>query len=158
MLLPAVAGVLVAAVVGRAACEAREPDPDADTSANADADFDADFDLDPAMDPDAASRRAAADGRRWGPLATAGVALVAALGTGLAVALCAAASGGALGTALLARVGPSPLWSGLAAAGWSALGVPGAVLVRLLVSRCTAQASPEASGSRWWRRRRWPSG
>ncbi|MFC1417075.1 cell division protein PerM [Streptacidiphilus cavernicola] len=80
--------------------------------------------------------------RRWGPLATAGVALAAALGAGLLVGLCAAASGGSLGTAALAQVGPSPWRTGLAALGWTAaLGVPGAVLLRWWWLRCRRSAA-----------------
>ncbi|QMU79251.1 hypothetical protein GXW83_29650 [Streptacidiphilus sp. PB12-B1b] len=73
--------------------------------------------------------RAAAE---WGVLATVRAGVAAAMCTGVLTAVCAAASGGALGTAALARVGPAPWWTGLAALGWTLLiGVPGALLLRL---------------------------
>ncbi|MHA6760507.1 cell division protein PerM [Streptacidiphilus sp. PAMC 29251] len=99
-------------------------------------------------------RAAESGGRSWGPIATAEVALAAALGTGLLAALCAAASGGALGTAALAQVGPSPWRTGLAVLAWTAAtGVPGAVLLRWRIScrRRASAATAEAPGSRWWR-------
>ncbi|MFC1404392.1 MULTISPECIES: DUF6350 family protein [Streptacidiphilus] len=94
----------------------------------------------------------------WRAVATAGVALGAAVGTGVLAAVCAAASGGSLGTRALAAVGPSPWWTGLAALCWAAAGVPGALLVRLVLSRRSAPTTAEASASPWWRsccRRPW---
>ncbi|MFC1409041.1 DUF6350 family protein [Streptacidiphilus sp. N1-12] len=105
-------------------------------------------------------RAATSGGRDWGPIATAVVALAAALGTGLLAALCAGASGGALGTAALAQVGPSPWRTGLAALAWAAaVGVPGAVLLRWRIScrRRASEAIPEAPGARWWRIGRRPT-
>ena len=93
----------------------------------------------------------AAERLGWRAMATAGVALGAAIGTAALAALCAAASGGSLGTRALAAVGPSPWWTGLAALCWAATGVPGALLVRLLLSRRSAPATAEASASPWWR-------
>ena len=95
----------------------------------------------------------AADG--WGPVATMRVGALAALGTGALAALGAAVSGGALGTAALAQVGPSPWWTGLAAFGWTAaLGVPGALLIRwnARLSRPVSPATAAASVTRLWRR------
>ncbi|WP_042401031.1 cell division protein PerM [Streptacidiphilus carbonis] len=100
----------------------------------------------------------AAECHGWRLTATAGVALIAAVGTAVLAGLCAAVSGGSLGTHALAAVGPSPWWTGLAALGWAAVGVPGALLVRLLLSRRSAPATAEASASPWWRnccRRPW---
>ena len=93
----------------------------------------------------------AAERYGWRVTATAGVALGAAVGTGVLAAVCAAASGGSLGTRALAAVGPSPWWTGLAALCWAATGVPGALLVRLVLSRRSAPATAEASASPWWR-------
>jgi hypothetical protein len=93
----------------------------------------------------------AAERLGWRAVATAGVAFGAAVGTAVLAALCAAASGGSLGTRALAAVGPSPWWTGLAALCWAATGVPGALLVRLLLSRRSAPATAGASASPWWR-------
>ncbi|WP_055591495.1 cell division protein PerM, partial [Streptacidiphilus griseoplanus] len=73
----------------------------------------------------------AAAGARWHPVATALAAVCAALLTGVAAALGAAASGGALGVDRLASLGPSPWLTGAAAAAWTAaVGVPGVLLAR----------------------------
>jgi hypothetical protein len=93
--------------------------------------------------------------RDWGPPETVRVGTAAALCTAVLATLCAAVSGGALGTAALAQVGPSPWWTGLAALGWtSAVGIPGALLVRWnpRLSRSASPASSAAAGSRWWHR------
>ena len=129
--VPVVAGGAVAVLVGRAAYEHRHDDEPGE------------------LEPDR---------QGWGLLATAEVALAAAAGTGLVAALFAAASGGALGTGALAHVGPSPWRTGLAALGWAATGVPGALLVRWWISRRAGRATPEAEASRSWRswsRRPW---
>ncbi|WP_377270913.1 DUF6350 family protein [Peterkaempfera sp. SMS 1(5)a] len=83
----------------------------------------------------------AAAGARWHPVATAVAAVCAALLTGAVVALCAAASGGALGVDRLASLGP-PAWrTGAAAAAWTAaVGVPGVLLTRFAL-RGRARAS-----------------
>ncbi|WP_051837851.1 DUF6350 family protein [Streptomyces sp. NRRL WC-3742] len=93
LLLPALAGVVPALLLGRAAVR---PEP-------------------------------------WTPAATAVAALAAALPTGAGAAALAWLSGGALAAERMARLGPVPWWTGLAAAGWVALvAVPGALLVRHL--------------------------
>ncbi|MFK8848638.1 DUF6350 family protein [Streptomyces sp. Ac-502] len=62
---------------------------------------------------------------------TAAAAGLAALGCAVASALLAGLAGGALGTAALARFGPSWWQTGLAALSWTALiGIPGALVVR----------------------------
>ncbi len=67
----------------------------------------------------------------WGVLATSCISVLAALCTGVLALVFAAASGGALGSAALAQVGPSPWWTGAAAFGWTlAGGLPGALLAR----------------------------
>ena len=132
LLTPALAlaaGTVVAANVGRAAAA-----PGLLTPADAFDEPDGWDDADDTNDP-------SGPGSGWGPSATAGVALAAALGTGLLAALCAAASGGALGTDALARVGPSPWRTGVAALAWTAaVGVPGAVLLRWRL-RCRRSAA-----------------
>jgi hypothetical protein len=93
--------------------------------------------------------------RDWGVLATVRVGAAAALCTAALATLCAAVSGGALGTSALAQVGPSPWWTGLAALAWmSAVGIPGALLVRWnpRLSRSVSRASSAAAVSRWWHR------
>ncbi|MFE6504589.1 DUF6350 family protein [Kitasatospora sp. NPDC057738] len=66
----------------------------------------------------------------WTPAATAVAALAAALWVGAGAAVLGRLSGGALAGERLAWVGPLP-WTGPAAAGWIALvAVPGALLVR----------------------------
>ena len=110
--------------------------------------------------------RAAQD---WGVLATVRAAVAAAVCAGAPVTLCAAASGGPLGVAALAEVGPSPWSTGLAALAWTLLVcVPGALLVRWYrgrpagwppvpgsgwrISRRTSPASAAVAVKRWWRR------
>ncbi|MGW1175941.1 cell division protein PerM [Kitasatospora sp. NPDC002543] len=66
----------------------------------------------------------------WPPAATAVAALAAALSVGAGTAVLGWLSGGALAAERLAWVGPMP-WTGPVAAGWIALvAVPGALLVR----------------------------
>ncbi|MFI8457489.1 DUF6350 family protein [Kitasatospora sp. NPDC085464] len=70
----------------------------------------------------------------WPPAATVTAALAAALVVGAGAALLGWLSGGALAGGRMARLGPVPWSTGLAAAGWFALvAVPGALLVRHLV-------------------------
>ncbi|MFF0744376.1 DUF6350 family protein [Streptomyces sp. NPDC004111] len=67
----------------------------------------------------------------WGRRETAGTAALGAVVCGLAMALLAAASGGALGTERLAEFGPVWWQAGLGAAVWTAaVGVPGALVLR----------------------------
>ncbi|MFJ6214442.1 DUF6350 family protein [Streptomyces sp. NPDC092296] len=127
--LPPLAGVALAAVLGRAAAGGRPDDPDDPNDPNHPTDPAA-----PHHDP-----------QPWHPVATATAALAAALATGLALAACAAASGGALGTGRLAALGPVPWQVGAAAAGWTAaVGLPGALLVRHLLRRPPAARSRPA--------------
>lgn len=73
----------------------------------------------------------AADTPAWRPARTATVAVLAALGCGVAVALLSAWAGGPLGSGTLGDFGP--LWwaAGAAAFGWTVvLGVPGAIVLR----------------------------
>ncbi|MER7750395.1 DUF6350 family protein [Kitasatospora sp. NPDC097643] len=96
LLLPVLAGVVPAVVLGRAA----------------------------------AGRRPAGDGP-WPVAATVLAVLAAALLTGAGAAVSGWLSGGALGPGRMARLGPVPGWTGLAAAGWfAAVALPGALLVR----------------------------
>lgn len=67
----------------------------------------------------------------WGRRETAGTAALGALGCGLATALLASASGGALGVERLAEFGPVWWQAGLGAVVWTAgVGVPGALALR----------------------------
>ncbi|MFJ9693589.1 DUF6350 family protein [Kitasatospora sp. NPDC101183] len=78
----------------------------------------------------------------WPPAATAVAGLAAALLTGAGAAALGWLSGGALAAERMARLGPVPWWTGLAAAGWVALtAVPGVLLVRHL-----AQGAPDLAG------------
>ncbi|MFE3500801.1 DUF6350 family protein [Kitasatospora sp. NPDC059160] len=73
----------------------------------------------------------AGGGGPWPPAATATAALAAALLLGTGATVLGWLSGGALAAERMARLGPVPWWTGLAAAGWLALvAVPGALLVR----------------------------
>ncbi|MFD5467942.1 DUF6350 family protein [Kitasatospora sp. NPDC127059] len=79
--------------------------------------------------------RAAAGGRTsaepWPPAATVTAALAAAALLGAGATVLGWLAGGALAAERMARLGPVPWWTGLAAAGWLALvAVPGALLVR----------------------------
>ncbi|MFF1870777.1 DUF6350 family protein [Kitasatospora herbaricolor] len=83
----------------------------------------------------------------WHPVATAAVALAAALVAATAVAVCGWLAGGALGTGRMAQLGPVPWQTGTAAAGWFAgVGVPGALVVRAWLVRGEVPATdlPEA--------------
>ncbi|WP_150248218.1 DUF6350 family protein [Streptomyces albofaciens] len=93
----------------------------------------------PAKSYAAAARRDAAHpppappaGAEWtGWRETAAAAGLAALGCGVVSAVLAGLAGGALGSAALARFGPSWWQTGLAALGWALLiGVPGALVAR----------------------------
>ncbi|MEV7935420.1 DUF6350 family protein [Kitasatospora sp. NPDC088264] len=111
LLLPVLAGVVPAVLLGRAA---------AGPCAAAGAD-----DSDGVDDGDGGG-----DGP-WPLAATVVAVLAAALLTGVAVAAAGWLSGGALAGGRMARLGPAPWWTGPAAAGWFALvAVPGALLVR----------------------------
>ncbi|MFH9351615.1 DUF6350 family protein [Kitasatospora sp. NPDC017646] len=80
----------------------------------------------------AAGRRSPAGGAGpWPPAATVVAALAAALLLGAGATALGWLSGGALAAERMARLGPVPWWTGLAAAGWlAAVAVPGALLVR----------------------------
>ncbi|MER7667795.1 DUF6350 family protein [Kitasatospora sp. NPDC096128] len=92
----------------------------------------------------AAGRRGAAGGAEpWPPAATATAALAAALLVGAGAAVLGWLSGGAVAAERMARLGPVPWWTGLAAAGWLALvAVPGALLVRYRVLGPGAAGDP----------------
>ncbi|MFF1785234.1 DUF6350 family protein [Kitasatospora sp. NPDC058243] len=113
LLLPVLAGVVPAVLLGRAAAGPRA-----------------------AAEAEAGSGTGDGDGDGGGdgpwPLAVTVVAvLAAALLTGVAVAAASWLAGGALAGGRMARLGPAPWWTGPAAAGWFALvAVPGALLVR----------------------------
>ncbi|MGA5820460.1 DUF6350 family protein [Kitasatospora sp. NPDC094028] len=134
LLLPVLAGVVPAVLLGRAAAGGGTPVPaPADPRAGADPE---------AADPEAGAGRPGP----WSSAATAVAALAAALLTGAGAAALGWLSGGALAAERMARLGPVPWWTGLAAAGWVALvAVPGALLVR---HRALAAAAP----GRGWRR------
>ncbi|MQS12610.1 hypothetical protein F7Q99_10000 [Streptomyces kaniharaensis] len=105
MLLPVLAGVVPAVLLGRAAAKDTAKDAGEDAG----------------EDP-------------WHPAATALAVVAAALLAGAGAALLAWLSGGALAGGRMARLGPVPWWTGLAAAGWFvAVVVPGALLVRYRV-------------------------
>lgn len=107
-LLPALAGVAPALLLGRAAAEgATRPGARATDG------------------------RPSGAGAPWHPVATGVAVLAAALLTGAAAAVLGWLSGGALAGGRMAQLGPVPWWTGLAAAGWvAAVAVPGALLVR----------------------------
>ncbi|AUY51386.1 DUF6350 family protein [Streptomyces sp. CB01881] len=107
-LLPALAGVVPALLLGRAAADGAKR-----TDARAEAD------------------RPAGAATTWHPAATAVAVLAAALLTGVAGEVLGRLSGGALAGGRMAQLGPVPWRTGLAAAGWfAAVAVPGALLVR----------------------------
>ncbi|WP_369183863.1 DUF6350 family protein [Streptomyces sp. Y1] len=127
LLLPVLAGVVPAVLLGRAAAAG------GGTPAPAP--------VDPAADP--ATDPAADHPGPWPSAATAVAALAAALLTGAGAAALGWLSGGALAAERMARLGPVPWWTGLAAAGWVALvAVPGALLVRY-------RALTAAPGGHW---------
>ncbi|WP_051830241.1 MULTISPECIES: DUF6350 family protein [Streptomyces] len=102
--LPLLAGVVPAALLGRAAAGLRSP---------------------------AVGGGDGLGPEPWSPAATATAALAAALSLGAGAVLLGWLSGGALAGGRMAWLGPVPWWTGLAAAGWLALvAVPGALLVR----------------------------
>ncbi|WBP88469.1 cell division protein PerM [Kitasatospora cathayae] len=98
LLLPVLAGLVPAVLLGRAAAGRRSP---------------------------------AGDAEPWSSAATVTAALAAALLLGAGATVLGWLSGGALAAERMARLGPVPWWTGLAAAGWLAVvAVPGALLVR----------------------------
>ncbi|MFJ7275913.1 DUF6350 family protein [Kitasatospora sp. NPDC098663] len=123
LLLPVLAGVVPAVLLGRAAAG-----------------------------PRAAAGADGGDGGGDGPwplAATVVAVLAAALLTGVAVAAAGWLSGGALAGGRMARLGPTFWWTGPAAAGWFALvAVPGALLVRhrALCPATVPEADEEADG------------
>ncbi|MFJ2186854.1 DUF6350 family protein [Kitasatospora sp. NPDC087861] len=127
LLLPALAGVVPAVLLGRAAAGPRRP---AEAGVGVEAG---------GGDGDGGGDGAA--GGPWPPAATVVAVLAAALLTGAAVVLAGWLSGGALAGGRMARLGPAPWWTGSAAVGWLALvAVPGALLVR---RRALRLAAPE---------------
>ncbi|MFF1795994.1 DUF6350 family protein, partial [Kitasatospora sp. NPDC058263] len=111
-LLPALAGVVPAVLIGRAAAGARYPGG-------------ADRTIRQREEP-APARPGA-----WRPAGTAVAVLAVALLTGAAAAVLGWLSGGALAGGRMAELGPVPWRTGLAAAGWiAAVAVPGALLTR----------------------------
>ncbi|MER7790076.1 DUF6350 family protein [Streptomyces sp. NPDC097640] len=89
----------------------------------------------------------------WGWGQTALMAACASLGCAAAMAVLAAASGGALGTHGLAELGPSGWRTGAAALVWTAVpGIPGAVLLRwlrLFVPALLAWCARKAEARAW---------
>lgn len=89
----------------------------------------------------------------WGWGQTALMAVCASLGCAAAMAVLAAASGGALGTHGLAELGPSGWRTGAAALVWTAVpGIPGAVLLRwlrLFVPALLAWCARKAEARAW---------
>ncbi|MGV9267062.1 cell division protein PerM [Kitasatospora sp. NPDC003701] len=127
-LLPALAGVAPAVLLGRAAAngalgQAGPGRPDGSPKDRNDPDDpDNPDDLDGPYEPDAAA---------WHPAGTVVAALAVALLTGAAAAVLGWLSGGALAGGRMAELGPVPWRTGLAAAGWIAVvAVPGALLTR----------------------------
>ncbi|MEV0532644.1 DUF6350 family protein [Kitasatospora sp. NPDC050463] len=122
-LLPPLAGVVPAVLLGRAAAGgARVPVGPGRADRYSD-DPDGLDDLDGRDEPAA-----------WHPVGTVGAVLAAALLTGAAVAALGWLSGGALAGGRMAELGPVPWRTGLAAAGWIAVvAVPGALLTRARV-------------------------
>ncbi|MFE2918072.1 cell division protein PerM [Kitasatospora indigofera] len=156
-LLPLLAGLTPAVLLGRAAAGRGEPAglaswgaeesrgrPDeADEAAEAGEAGEAVGDAAENGDGGPATGPAAAG--VWHPVATAAVALAVAL---LAAVMAAAGgwlAGGALGTGRMAQLGPVPWQVGTAAAGWFAgVGVPGALAVRAWLLRGGAASTVPA--------------
>ncbi|MCG6496490.1 DUF6350 family protein [Kitasatospora sp. A2-31] len=145
--LPALAGVVPALVLGRAAAGPRwpyagEPEVRGGDGLRPEGGSFEDYGLD---EPDPAEPSAAATGP-WHPVATAVAVLVAALLTGAAAMGLGWLAGGALAGGRMAELGPVPWRTGLAAAGWvAAVAVPGALLAR---SRALAgEAAGKATGA-----------
>ncbi|MEU8921763.1 DUF6350 family protein [Kitasatospora sp. NPDC048545] len=135
LVLPLLAGVVPAVLLGRAAAGRRGP----------------------------AAAAGGAGGRPvpWPPAATVTAALAAALLVGVGAALLGRLSGGGLAGGRMAWLGPVPWRAGLAAAGWLALvAVPGALLVRHRVLGAEGERGSAPVGDRsayarlaWWTRR-----
>ncbi|MFB7619755.1 DUF6350 family protein [Kitasatospora sp. NPDC056181] len=129
-LLPALAGVVPALLLGRAAADGAKR---TDVRAGAD------------RPPD----RPAGAATPWHPAATAVAALAAALLTGVAGEVLGRLSGGALAGGRMAQLGPVPWRTGLAAAGWfAAVAVPGALLVRARALGRAAGRTPDKAAGR----------
>ncbi|GAA2930230.1 hypothetical protein GCM10020221_27520 [Streptomyces thioluteus] len=95
----------------------------------------------------AVPRRPATVGRRE----AMAIAFLAAVASAVLLTVLAAAAGGPLGNATLARFGPPSRFTGLACLVWTAsVGVPGALIVRHFRKARLAEA-PERRRS-WWRR------
>lgn len=127
-LLPALAGVVPAVLLGRAAASGARAPVGPDRTDRYPDDPDALDDPDGSDDLD---QSAGAEATAWHPAGTVGAVLAAALLTGAAVAVLGWLSGGALAGGRMAELGPVPWRTGLAAAGWIAVvAVPGALLTR----------------------------
>ncbi|MER6397826.1 DUF6350 family protein [Kitasatospora sp. NPDC001603] len=127
-LLPALAGVVPAVLIGRAAAGARYPG---------------------GADRTIRQREEPAPARPgpWRPAGTVVAVLAVALLTGAAAAVLGWLSGGALAGGRMAELGPAPWRTGLAAAGWiAAVAVPGALLTRARVA-ARASATTAAAGA-----------
>ncbi|GAA0419285.1 DUF6350 family protein [Streptomyces luteireticuli] len=80
------------------------------------------------------------------------IAFLAAVASAVLVTVLAAAAGGPLGNATLARFGPPSRFAGLACLVWTAVvGVPGALIVRHFRKAPRPAEAPEKRRS-WWRR------
>ncbi|MEU9074827.1 DUF6350 family protein [Kitasatospora sp. NPDC048538] len=122
LLLPVLAAVVPAVLLGRAAAGHGRPAEPAG---------------EPTGEPGAVP---------WSPAATAAAVLAAALLTGAGAAALGWLSGGALAGGRMAWIGPVPWWTGLAAAGWLVLvAVPGALLTRHRALRPAVAASGVAA-------------
>lgn len=127
--LPALAGTVCAALLGRAAAGGsvtHEPD-----------------DLDEPGEPGDAESPAAP----WRPAAVVLAGLAAALAVGAALTLAAWLAGGAVGAGRMAELGPAPWWAGALATGWFAvLTVPLALALRWRLLRPAEPAEPTVPG------------
>ncbi|GAA2839674.1 DUF6350 family protein [Kitasatospora sp. CM 4170] len=141
--LPALAGVVPALMLGRAAAAGPrwpyggEPDVRGGDGRGPEGGGSEDYGLD---EPDPSDPSSAVTGP-WHPVATAVAVLAAALLTGAAAAVLGRLAGGALAGGRMAELGPVPWRTGLAAAGWlAAVAVPVALLAR---ARALAGAAAE---------------
>ncbi|GHF48867.1 cell division protein PerM [Kitasatospora xanthocidica] len=119
LVLPLLAGVVPAVLLGRAAAGLRGPDGGVEDR----------------PEP-------------WPPAATVAAAVATALVVGAAAVLSGWLSGGALAGGRMVRLGPVPWWTGLAAAAWVVLvAVPGALLVRHQVLGAAARQAAERTAA-----------
>ncbi|MFD5184895.1 DUF6350 family protein [Streptomyces sp. NPDC058372] len=124
--VPVAAGITAGWFAGRAATPAGRPG-------------------DPADEPEPADTAAP-----WSATATAGVAVLTALVTGLVCAGAALAAGGPLGVGRLAELGPAWWAVGGAALAWTLLlGLPTALALRAWRLRTRRPRDADAAGGRW---------